>query len=73
MKRRWALLLALSLTFASIPVAGAGAAETAADTWTIGSDTSDSAYGAAQTRSVSEYQSNQQRQNRKKIITGETT
>ena len=30
MKRRWALLLALSLTFASIPVAGAGAAETAA-------------------------------------------
>ena len=34
MKRRWALLLALSLTFASIPVTGAGAAEaaTTADT-----------------------------------------
>jgi hypothetical protein len=30
MKRRWALLLALSLTFASIPVTGAGAAEAAA-------------------------------------------
>ena len=34
MKRRLAFLLALSLTFASLPVTGAGAAETAAATET---------------------------------------